>query len=218
MQYHSSHIISGVHTIQESQIQRTGHVLTGRYPRPADHWNHHDRIVFLLGTSHTNQNITATSHATSALDSSKRPTCFCLFHRLHHLDVLCCKCRIFCLPALVRMAIRSPGLVTHTEPCDCHSLQSLFYHSTLFYQNIQGAGPVTAMLYFLPTTISGVLCNVLVAWLVARVPTQWIICVGIVATGYVISRATYPSQDPAVVTRTVTSHADEKCCADDQIG
>lgn len=63
--------------------------------------------------------------------------------------------------------------------------QSLFYHATLFYQEVQGASPIQAMLWFLPTTVSGVLCNVIVAWLIARVPTQWIICTGIVATGYV---------------------------------
>jgi hypothetical protein len=39
------------------------------------------------------------------------------------------------------------------------------------------------MLRFLPTAVSGILCNVLVAWLVAKVPTQWIICTGILSTG-----------------------------------
>jgi len=35
--------------------------------------------------------------------------------------------------------------------------------------------------------VSGILCNVLVAWLVAKVPTQWIICIGLLSTGYVVS-------------------------------
>ena len=42
---------------------------------------------------------------------------------------------------------------------------------------------IQAMLRFLPTAVSGVLCNVLVAYLIAIVPTQWIICVGLLSTG-----------------------------------
>ncbi|OCF35415.1 efflux protein [Kwoniella heveanensis BCC8398] len=60
---------------------------------------------------------------------------------------------------------------------------SLFYHATLFYQQVQNTGPIGAMLRFLPTSVSGVLCNVIVAFLVSKVPTQWLVCVGLVATG-----------------------------------
>ncbi|ORY33741.1 efflux protein [Naematelia encephala] len=60
---------------------------------------------------------------------------------------------------------------------------SLMYHATLFFQDVQGTGPIGAMLRFLPTSISGILCNVLVAFLITKVPTQWIVCVGIMATG-----------------------------------
>ncbi|WWC69544.1 uncharacterized protein I206_103486 [Kwoniella pini CBS 10737] len=60
---------------------------------------------------------------------------------------------------------------------------SLFYHATLFYQQIQETGPLGAMLRFLPTSVSGVLCNVIVAFLISKVPTQWLVCVGLIATG-----------------------------------
>jgi hypothetical protein len=65
------------------------------------------------------------------------------------------------------------------------SFQALFYHSTLFYQQVQQTGTIGAMLRFLPTSVSGILCNVLVAWLVNKVNTQWIICTGILSTGSV---------------------------------
>jgi hypothetical protein len=39
------------------------------------------------------------------------------------------------------------------------------------------------MLRFLPMCVSGVICNVIVAKSVAYVPTQWLICIGILATG-----------------------------------
>jgi hypothetical protein len=61
--------------------------------------------------------------------------------------------------------------------------QSFFFHATLFYQEVQGHGPIQAMLRFIPCAVSGVLCNVLVAWLVAKVSTQWIICIGLLSTG-----------------------------------
>jgi hypothetical protein len=38
------------------------------------------------------------------------------------------------------------------------------------------------MLRFIPCSVSGVLCNVLVAKLISKVRTQWIICVGILST------------------------------------
>ncbi|WVQ78029.1 hypothetical protein IAT38_000110 [Cryptococcus sp. DSM 104549] len=60
---------------------------------------------------------------------------------------------------------------------------SLFYHATLYFQQVQGVGAIGAMLRFIPTSVSGVICNVIVAFLVSRVPTQWIVCVGLLATG-----------------------------------
>ncbi|ADV20469.1 efflux protein [Cryptococcus gattii Ru294] len=60
---------------------------------------------------------------------------------------------------------------------------SLFYHTTLYYQQVQGTGAVGAMLRFLPTSISGILCNVLVAFLVSKVKTQYLVCTGLLATG-----------------------------------
>ncbi|KAL7425106.1 hypothetical protein Q5752_000794 [Cryptotrichosporon argae] len=60
---------------------------------------------------------------------------------------------------------------------------SLFYYTTLFYQQVQMTGSIGAMLRFLPTTVSGIICNIVVAKLVHRVPTQWLIVVGIAATG-----------------------------------
>jgi hypothetical protein len=44
-------------------------------------------------------------------------------------------------------------------------------------------GTIGAMLRFLPTTISGLLCNILVAKVIHIVPNQILICVGIAATG-----------------------------------
>ncbi|WWC61212.1 uncharacterized protein I303_103792 [Kwoniella dejecticola CBS 10117] len=60
---------------------------------------------------------------------------------------------------------------------------SLFYHATLYFQQVQETGPIGAMLRFLPTSVSGVLCNVVVAFLISKVPTQWLVCVGLIATG-----------------------------------
>ncbi|WVQ98642.1 hypothetical protein IAU59_005773 [Kwoniella sp. CBS 9459] len=60
---------------------------------------------------------------------------------------------------------------------------SLFYHATLFYQQVQDTGSIGAMLRFLPTSVSGILCNVIVAFLISKVPTQLLVCVGLVATG-----------------------------------
>ncbi|WVR05117.1 hypothetical protein IAU60_002129 [Kwoniella sp. DSM 27419] len=60
---------------------------------------------------------------------------------------------------------------------------SLFYNATLFYQEVQKTGPIGAMLRFMPTSVSGILCNVIVAFLVSKVPTQWLVCVGLIATG-----------------------------------
>ncbi|KAK8869878.1 hypothetical protein IAR55_000446 [Kwoniella newhampshirensis] len=63
------------------------------------------------------------------------------------------------------------------------SFSSLFYQATLYFQQVQNTGPIGAMLRFLPTSVSGVICNVIVAFLISRVPTQWLVCVGLLATG-----------------------------------
>lgn len=63
------------------------------------------------------------------------------------------------------------------------SSQSLSYHGTLFYQQIQMLDPVQAMLRFMPMTVSGIICNVIVAYCIGFVPTQVLICIGILATG-----------------------------------
>lgn len=68
---------------------------------------------------------------------------------------------------------------------DAEHRQSVLYHATLWFQDIQQTGPIGAMVRFLPTSVWGVLCNVIVAYLIASVPTQWLVCSGIVATGYV---------------------------------
>jgi hypothetical protein len=44
-------------------------------------------------------------------------------------------------------------------------------------------GTIGAMLRFLPTTVSGLICNILVAKIIHIVPNQILICVGIGATG-----------------------------------
>ncbi|WVQ98641.1 hypothetical protein IAU59_005772 [Kwoniella sp. CBS 9459] len=60
---------------------------------------------------------------------------------------------------------------------------SLFYHATLFFQDIQHTSPVGAMLRFLPTEISGIICNVIVALIIHRVSTVWLLSTGLLATG-----------------------------------
>ena len=60
---------------------------------------------------------------------------------------------------------------------------TLSFHATLFYQQVQGLDPIQAFIRFLPMPVSGVLCNVLVGVVIARVPTQWLVCVGILLTG-----------------------------------
>ncbi|WWD01484.1 hypothetical protein V866_008428 [Kwoniella sp. B9012] len=63
------------------------------------------------------------------------------------------------------------------------SFTSYLYWVTLLFQEVQGTGAVGAMLRFLPSEISGVLCNVLVGLLIHRLPAQWIVCFGLFACG-----------------------------------
>ncbi|OCF39472.1 efflux protein [Kwoniella heveanensis CBS 569] len=60
---------------------------------------------------------------------------------------------------------------------------SLFYHATLFFQEIQNTGPVGAMVRFLPTEISGIICNIIVALIIHRISTVWLLSTGLLATG-----------------------------------
>ena len=60
---------------------------------------------------------------------------------------------------------------------------STMYHSTLFFQQVQLLDPVQAFIRFLPCAVSGTLCNVLVAKIISRMPTQWIVCIGLCSTG-----------------------------------
>ncbi|OCF71945.1 hypothetical protein I204_07208 [Kwoniella mangroviensis CBS 8886] len=63
------------------------------------------------------------------------------------------------------------------------SFTSYLYWVTLLFQEVQGTGAVGAMLRFLPSEISGVICNVLVGLLIHRLPAQWIVCFGLFACG-----------------------------------
>ncbi|WWC90121.1 uncharacterized protein L201_005054 [Kwoniella dendrophila CBS 6074] len=58
------------------------------------------------------------------------------------------------------------------------------YNSTLFFQNVQSTGTVGAMLRFLPTEISGVICTILVILLIHRVPAYQLLVLGLLATGF----------------------------------
>ena len=77
------------------------------------------------------------------------------------------------------------GFVVSLGSAGLPDLQSLSYHATLFFQQIQMLNPVQAMLRFLPMTVSGIICNVIVAYCIGFVPTQILICIGILATGWV---------------------------------
>lgn len=60
---------------------------------------------------------------------------------------------------------------------------SIGYHTTLFYQQVQMTGTIGALLRFLPAPISGLLCAFVVSRVVHRVPTQILICFGLICTG-----------------------------------
>ena len=59
----------------------------------------------------------------------------------------------------------------------------MVYNATLFYQQVQGVKPIKAMLYFLPMAVSGIICNVIVAVVIDWIPTQILVCVGVLAQG-----------------------------------
>lgn len=60
---------------------------------------------------------------------------------------------------------------------------SLFYSATLFYQQVQQTGTIGAMVRFIPTFCSGLICNIIVAKVIHLVPGQLLISVGIACTG-----------------------------------
>lgn len=91
-------------------------------------------------------------------------------------------------PPLMRLALwtRAKGKLAATYfigGISWMGFSTMFYSATLFYQQVQMTGTIGAMLRFMPTTISGLLCNILVAKIVHIVPNQILICVGIAATG-----------------------------------
>ena len=63
------------------------------------------------------------------------------------------------------------------------SPQALSYHNSLFYQQVQMTGVIGAMLRFLPSPVSGIICNYIVAKVISKVPTQWLVCIGLACTG-----------------------------------
>ncbi|WVW83188.1 hypothetical protein I302_105206 [Kwoniella bestiolae CBS 10118] len=63
------------------------------------------------------------------------------------------------------------------------SFSTALYWGTLLFQEVQGISPIATTLRFLPSEISGVICNVLVGILIHRVPAQWIVCTGLLACG-----------------------------------
>lgn len=61
--------------------------------------------------------------------------------------------------------------------------QSLLFHSTLYFQQVQQLSALETMIRFLPTCIFGVIYNVMVGFLASRVSAQLLIIVGTCATG-----------------------------------
>lgn len=91
-------------------------------------------------------------------------------------------------PPLMRLALwtRSKGKLAATYfigGISWMGFTTFFYNTTLFFQKVQGSSVITTMLQFLPSTISGLICNVIVAKIVHIVPGQLLICFGIAATG-----------------------------------
>ncbi|EIM80449.1 MFS general substrate transporter [Stereum hirsutum FP-91666 SS1] len=57
------------------------------------------------------------------------------------------------------------------------------YWVQLYYQNYMGLTPINSMVRILPTSIVGVLCNVVMAMIVGHVPLVWLIASGTMLTG-----------------------------------
>ncbi|WWD01485.1 hypothetical protein V866_008429 [Kwoniella sp. B9012] len=58
------------------------------------------------------------------------------------------------------------------------------YNATLYFQQVQNTGSTGAMLRLLPVEISGIICYVLVALVIHRVPAYWLMLVGLLACGF----------------------------------
>ncbi|TXT15777.1 hypothetical protein VHUM_00280 [Vanrija humicola] len=91
-------------------------------------------------------------------------------------------------PPLMRLGLwtRSRGKLAATYAIGCITwigFIPIFYNATLWYQQVQNTGVIGAMLRFLPCTVSGIICNIIVAKIVHIVNNQLLICVGIGATG-----------------------------------
>ena len=64
---------------------------------------------------------------------------------------------------------RDPGVVME------HTLTGLARHLQLFYQNYLRLSPILTMVRLLPSFVTGILCNVLIALLVGRVPVVYLL-------------------------------------------
>ncbi|WWD01488.1 hypothetical protein V866_008432 [Kwoniella sp. B9012] len=58
------------------------------------------------------------------------------------------------------------------------------YNATLFFQEVQSIGSVGTMLLFLPTEVAGIICSILVALLIHRIPAYWLVVIGLLACGF----------------------------------
>ncbi|KAK6902848.1 hypothetical protein I203_108108 [Kwoniella mangroviensis CBS 8507] len=58
------------------------------------------------------------------------------------------------------------------------------YNATLYFQQLQETGSTGAMLRYLPIEISGIICYVLVALVIHKVPAYWLMLLGLLACGF----------------------------------
>nr|XP_019002518.1 uncharacterized protein I203_05001 [Kwoniella mangroviensis CBS 8507]OCF65979.1 hypothetical protein I203_05001 [Kwoniella mangroviensis CBS 8507] len=58
------------------------------------------------------------------------------------------------------------------------------YNATLFFQKVQSIGSVGTMLRFLPTEVAGIICSILVALLIHKIPAYWLVVTGLLACGF----------------------------------
>ncbi|KAL1410774.1 hypothetical protein Q8F55_001716 [Vanrija albida] len=91
-------------------------------------------------------------------------------------------------PPLMSLGLwtRSRGKLAATYAIGCITwigFIPIFYNATLWYQQVQGTGVIGAMLRFLPCTVSGIICNIIVAKIIHIFNNQLLICIGIGATG-----------------------------------
>lgn len=91
-------------------------------------------------------------------------------------------------PPLMSLGLwtRSRGKLAATYVIGCITwigFIPIFYNATLWYQQVQGTGVIGAMLRFLPCTVSGIICNIIVAKIIHIFNNQLLICIGVGATG-----------------------------------